>query len=698
MAAYIRTLSQLPEISAAQLAPNAYFEVSNPVSAVTDIDGQSIRVNYIYASKKIKKSEVAKDIIQDVRADLRTTEHISGQNFGWLYDDYVKLITQDYTLSGRKTFEANPKHKNQINNFDAANQQDYSVNLSALKKYSNLNCAPTISPTYGFVTHLSGNNNTSAYYNIFKIDANGRNVTVENKPSFVFSPSSAKELAQNEFIFKIETGKKESKVWEAPASGIFTCYGWLDEIHNEKVSNENRWVALMGKQEQLGVWTTLQVQPFIQNNYLSYVGFTFPVHKGMKLKVVTGFAVGSNSDKYFKNGSSLANNIANAFLGGIYTGLSVDNNAGGNYTYTNVDPSTPIDRFDPTELCSMLCTQIKHEHSCDIETSAKVDYLSDEIDLRSKYIDTVNQQGSYRTATLMLYRSTIDMELGAQQNSTWKQKYWQSDGNGSTWRNIYLINTEDLNNSFASRNFSPGTVRNYYAPPEHSEDYGSIKNGTVERAYTRGEIPFGAVFTDGARLFYKVSQDCTVVIKVRGDFSEYGTTAAACGMLYGFARRWQDTKCVTFSPEHEIFGNIGDPGQTISLPVKKGTIFMFDAWIRDYYFTDELTNAINKTSDGTNRDGFAKYLFKTFNMPAVVPNYNGLNTTLESIYGYNHYTSNVGIDGTTYTYDTHLLRPDGMDRNTWIDKLDHPELFKESTYEGNTYQRGTLAYIVEIPM
>lgn len=572
MAKYIRTLSQLPEISAAHLASNAYFQVSNPVSV--DVDLSRNEFTYVYASKKIKKEEVSKDIINDVREDLKSNG-ISTQNFGWLYDEFGKLTKEAYVLSGKKSFTKNPSHKNEITDFQASTtaNSDLAVNLEALRKYSNLNTTPTLNPTFGFVTHLSSTNNTSANYNLFRIDGSGRNITVVSKPSFVFSPSSAKSLAQNEFLFRIRPGEKESDPWTAPASGIFTCYGWLDEIHNEKVSNENRWVALMAFQSQLKTWTTLQVQPFIKNNYLSYVGFTFPVHKGTLLKVVTGFAVGSNSDKYFKNGNSLANNVANAFLGGIYTGLSVDNGSGSNVSYKNVDPET----FDPSELCNMITAQIEHEISCDKIVNSQLSTLStgvsrlgEETEKRTRYINAASLSGDNPIDYSAIvfgngnkYGAT-DLKNGIQQMS-------YIDGQ----LHKYTCGEIDFNNN-GDGLFS---VKDYYAPPTFTETREN-KIGYVERAfYSKGVWKY-PIASDGMYFYYRVMKDSTVLIKFSHDTISINNTNK-CWLLCDTEREYSNVKAIPILEKVEVNPFNGYPPESISLPLSAGSILMFGVYVRE---------------------------------------------------------------------------------------------------------------------
>lgn len=683
MPAYIRTLSQLPEISAAQLANNAYFQVSNPVSAEPVIlENNQISINFVYASKKIKKEEVSKDILNDVRRDFAEKEHIDGQDFGWLYNDHLSLINENYELYGQKTFDRNPKHANEISDFYEADKDDYSVNFDALKKYSNLNSAPTVGPTFGFVTHLSGTNNKDAYYNLFRIDKDGNNVTVENTTSFVFSPYSAKVLAQNEFVFRIEPGERESKAWEAPASGIFTCYGWLDEIHNEKVSNENRWVALMGYQAQLGVWTTLQLQPFIKNNYLSYIGFTFPVHKGMQLKVVTGFPVGSNSDKYFKNGSAVANNVANAFLGGIYTGLSVDNGGDYNLSFENVDPDTPItpyDPFDPTDLCNMICAQISHEMSCDeivdaqiSALSTEITVLSTEVEKRVKYIDAANYQPAMYSDSSQVRFTTIQFgnaRLSASRPGVFNVKqtgwYGRHDPNGKSEFKALSINWSD----------SPTGQIRMVLPRHTTIEESTGREITHGYDYYLSAIPPGAVFSDGMYIYYCVSQDSTVQITLDEDPDGCGGSWMCCRMLFGNDRvnSYRDIRTILLATQWETYSGNG-PSKRTTLPLKKGTILMFEYFMAETLkpFTDNPHNIPSVQENNT-----------VANLGDLINNAN-----------YRTYSRDVTNDGKNVKWYTHLVYADGS--NIY-------EICNKNATESNPNKKdwrtsfGRLARIVEMP-
>ncbi len=131
------------------------------------------------------------------------------------------------------------------------------------------------------------------------------------------NPLGIEDEKHNRYIFRITNYRSDT--WKATHSGIFTCWGWVD-MHTDAQPGNNceAWVALEGLINDK--WSILQVQPFDKHNgeTISYVGFTFPVHEGLVMRITTGFRVGSNSGKYQQKNGSLANHVANCFVGGIY--------------------------------------------------------------------------------------------------------------------------------------------------------------------------------------------------------------------------------------------------------------------------------------------------------------------------------------------------------------------------------------------
>ena len=696
MASSIRTLSQLPEASADEFQDISYLEVSVPISISANLSGGAITPIIKYASRKIKQSEASSKFTSNTLATLDAKTGIKDQNFGKMYTDYSKLMSGDIELDGIKTFKQNPIIlSDAITDFDSSDP-NYSVSLSALKRYTNINASPAIGPNFGFVTHLSGNNgdsSTSRTVSLFKIDP--QNKTVENSPSYVFSPAIAKNISENEYIFRIRQGERESESsWVSPASGIFTCYGWLDEINSDKVSNENRWVALLGRQSQLGVWTILQVQPFIKNNYLSYVGFTFPVHKGMELKIQTGFSVGSNSDKYFRSNSSLANHIANAFLGGVYTGLSVDLDNLGLSDYS------PINNSDIENLSNLIISTISHETSCDISVNKRIDKLEErlvtndiveelcaEVNDRVKYVDAANYVGinialsaspgpTVRTATVK-WGNGKQLSAGGT-FGIFKQDVLQvsfKDGK----RQSYVANVIDWSDG------TFGAVRNYI--PEYAtveEDNTTLYH---PRDYTLQTIPEGTIFSDGIYAYYKVSQDSTVIIQPGTDPTDRGNEAICVWMMVANnnVTDYKKINVVHLISSPDDYSGSGET-RSLALPLKKGTIIIVGLYMRE------------RAYDATEFD----MMYQTINIPAKTYDsfYNILSSSqwtniTQTFNGHAKSTTNV------QTLTTHRIRLDGgnltaiYDMNAEDDE--HAEHGKWSWKDHPTFSSGVLLEIIELP-
>lgn len=590
----VRTLSQLPGISADQLMPNAKLEVSVPVE-LSSFDGQN--KIWRYASKSITAEELSKKFQSNVRDTLVNENGLTKEI---RVDDLCSFVSamanDDFSFDGEKNFLKNPVIDNSsISTYSLTDDSldNYSVNYGTLKKFSTINSAPAIGPNFGFITRLSGfqsgSEETERILNIFKPEQLGGEWKLSNRPYFVFN-TGIKNVYTDEYIFKIKRGERESASWKAPASGIFTCYGWLDETNNPSQSNETRWVALMGRQAQLGEtgWTILQVQPFIKNNYLSYVGFTFPVKKEMELKVVTGFPVGSNSDKYFASNNSLANHVANAFLGGVYTGLSADKGDGTDYDYTDLS----VDYATSADLFAISSEIIAHEASCDLSISQMITDLSNklsnivvdpdsgetidvaaisaEISARVKYVDPATLSGDNP-----IVQSHIVFGQGKEFgvfNPNVKQ------------RSISIPGSEEEQYQCLSINFfenadRPFSYREYYAPPTYSE-IRDARVGNVERAYYVADLPGGKVASDGQYFYYRTTQDCTVMVKFATDANSPAKNIVFGWMLYDTERGYANIKALPILEKQEMVIYNGYPSETTTLPVKKGTVLMFGLYQR----------------------------------------------------------------------------------------------------------------------
>lgn len=313
----LRTTSQLPELSGqlATLKP-AYFEVSYPIN-VTDSNSA-----YKYNSYKIGGSTLASILQQDIFTSLtENNAWTSAFNFtdihnrmAALYGGSDQFPNADYRMRGEHYFYKAPEVAELITEFTYGSK-DKLVNVNSLNAYSKDNSPLFVNK---FMSYLTTQHNLE-----------NNTVVSSDQP-----PASDAEK-HNVYIFQVVNYTSES--WIAPQSGIFTCYGWLDEysVATRADDNATRWVALeinMSKDSDTPAeWKILQLQPFISSAKCSYVGFTFPVKAGAELRIETGFKVGKNSRLYQGVQGSLTNHIANAFVGGIYSaGNSIfDSNTAG---------------------------------------------------------------------------------------------------------------------------------------------------------------------------------------------------------------------------------------------------------------------------------------------------------------------------------------------------------------------------------
>lgn len=624
MPASIRTLSQLPEITSIELNDKSRFEVSLPVDVSV---GPGNEVLHKFASKSIAAGAVSEKIRGDMRQDLIDQNGLTKEiRVDGLCSIVSSIAYSDFTFDGEKNFVKDPKIDNSpLSGYPLSDEtlNGYSVNYETLKRFTNVNSSPTIGPNFGFVTRLSGfqsgSTETERLLPIFKPKQKNGEWQFSPEPYFLFN-ANTKNVFPNEYVFKIKRGERSSDSWKAPASGIFTCYGWLDEINNPSQSNESRWVALMGKQSQLQEWTILQVQPFIRSNYLSYVGFTFPVKKGMELKVVTGFAVGSNSDKYFASNSSIANHIGNAFLGGVYTGLSAWNESGESYATGEIsnDYLTSADLSDLWE----------HEASCDLSVKGLIDDLSSklsnnvgdglsglsaELSNRVRYIDASRYRGNQKEATdlrsFMLYLGNGqtftanempdpygNCKAGVFSNIVY-QHGWNpdmdphpADGNWyDTKKKVLSIDWNDW------RAGGLAQIRTY--EPLHTSYDSSTDTTTYhELDYTLGDLSGGTIFSEGKYLYYVVSQDCTVLIRLRAEWSN-SSDVLQCWLLYQTDSGYNKARVMNIGAINEVFS--GQESQhPLTLPLKKGNVIMFGLYKRLGFTSSEIANfTVNQNID-----------------------------------------------------------------------------------------------------
>lgn len=346
----IKTISQLPPIYAGDVSEGDLFEVSHSETTTVTEDTSIVRYNSraVTASSlneyfAVKFVETMRDKyrfpmsfayeIPDKIDDCLSDSLDPSYNFAAsrrVYDTFLNAVGGNETnelscpCRGTIVFKKYPMiDADYLTSF--GNKENYVMNLGSI-----LNLMDFASPLF-----INNKSNFSAVY---------KNVENNlNEPESV--PLGTEDEKHNRYLFRLTNYR--SNEWRAPASGIFTCWGWVD-MHTDAHpgNNSEAWLALEGK---IGdKWCILQVQPFDKHNgeLISYVGFTFPVQKGLLLRITSGFRVGSNSGKYQQVNGSLANHIANCFVGGIYYS-PMREQTGGTYESPEIDGgsggSGPID-------------------------------------------------------------------------------------------------------------------------------------------------------------------------------------------------------------------------------------------------------------------------------------------------------------------------------------------------------------------
>lgn len=304
-----RTISQLPQTTT--LGSEDLVEVSKALAKENEDSPQR------YQSYRITLDSLGNHIRDLALNQLSSNETDFGRNHNQMWKWLQKIVNNidvdsgsdvPLDLSGNVEFYGNPKINGEIDDFGETSDE-LAVNVNTMRNFMASNSPMLIKTGSEFITR---------YFNV------ENNLTLESTTAPSFTGDK-----HNEYLFRIS--KTVSDIWEAPASGIFTCYGWVDEETEGEPDNARRWVALEGKVTEgddtdPNCWKILQLQPFNHNLFCSYVGFTFPVSKGMKLRVRTGFRVGTNSNKYQSVQGSLTNHIANAFVGGIYHTIDMREN------------------------------------------------------------------------------------------------------------------------------------------------------------------------------------------------------------------------------------------------------------------------------------------------------------------------------------------------------------------------------------
>ena len=306
----VRSLVQLPNANS-HISDMSYFEVSE---LLTDSQSETTPIQR-YASRKIKYADLNNQTMDNLLDILSQNPDqnskgrglVEGLNAQALSAQVYELVngegTADYLYhisaqTGKHTFENAPLISEKILEFDLPNNQNKSVNVKTMIDYTKVNSRIMLNSNSTFATE---------HYNV-------ENMDYETLTGIEHAPVSDGDK-HNVYLFRIKNFT--SNTWTSPMDGWFTCYGWVDELKSTGAGNSNRWVALEGYFSDEN-WHVLQLCPMIPNEFCSYISFSLPINKGMKLRVTTGFKVGTNSDKYQSSPGSLTNHIANAFVGGVY--------------------------------------------------------------------------------------------------------------------------------------------------------------------------------------------------------------------------------------------------------------------------------------------------------------------------------------------------------------------------------------------
>lgn len=319
-----RTISQLPPFTPSPdnvLGDSSLMEISREIPRNANIQDDPVR----YQSYSIQVG-VLEDIIKNKVLDTLSGNSEFGDEHYLMWRWLQKIVannptSSDFTISGDHLhFLHVPMISGEINNFNFK-PDERAVNVDTMRNFMVMNSPLFIGEESRFST---------SYFNV------ENNLTLSSDEALMVNGEK-----HNSYLFQII--RSTSNVWTTTDSGIFTCFGWVDEEVEGNIDNSQRWIALEGKLGTAGDdtdWKILQLQPFIHNLFCSYVSFTFPVSKGLDLRIRTGFRVGSNSNKYQSTQGSLTNHIANAFIGGIYKNKDFYNDGsttGGGFSNTITD-------------------------------------------------------------------------------------------------------------------------------------------------------------------------------------------------------------------------------------------------------------------------------------------------------------------------------------------------------------------------
>lgn len=302
-----QTISMLPQVEDALATPEgSLFEIAvkNNTDSILEFSSRSISLSgltdYIIDKTIIKFNQVFKLDNDDTPTDF---EYLTDGVDLYLNGSDKRVVTGEHIFAIPPT----------INSSILDDFEDNSNKVATIATIS------AFSTNYNPLFMSSSGSFKTEYYNIETQER-----LVEDK---IDNAPSTEMEKHNAFIFRM-VGTQSTDTWKCPKSGWFMCYGWVDEESRDNNHSVNRWVALEGKFINGGkeFWKILQFFPIVANTsqaqYCSYVTFSLPVQEGLELRLRSGFKVGTNSGLYWNIRGSMTSHIANAFVGGIYSGFS----------------------------------------------------------------------------------------------------------------------------------------------------------------------------------------------------------------------------------------------------------------------------------------------------------------------------------------------------------------------------------------
>lgn len=304
----LKTISSLPVLSN-DITAQSLFEVS---FCTTDNTYSSRCITFDKLKENIKNYTI--DVLKKdygLTNDINLSDMLNKINSYW---NNTKEVDETCVAQGVHIFNNSPYIKVDIevtDNMDWLKHKNRVAKIGTLIDFNKDANSIYLNKGGGFATR---------YYSID---------TQTSKDEVGLSAAPSSTLSRhNAYIFRIIG--TESKEWICPKSGWFTCYGWVDEANTDNAAC-TRWITLEGyfgnNDDDINEddnWKVLQFQPVIESTTCSYVSFGIPVKSGLKLRLKSGFKVGTNSGLYWNFRNSMTNHIPNAFIGGIYNGYSFE--------------------------------------------------------------------------------------------------------------------------------------------------------------------------------------------------------------------------------------------------------------------------------------------------------------------------------------------------------------------------------------